>query len=171
MALDEAAEFGRIVGVRLLEADHLLVAAGGEVALFVEDVGHAAAHAGGEVTARGAEDDDASAGHVFAAVVAHAFDDGGDAGIAHAEAFAGHAAEEGFSGGRAVEGDVAEDDVVFGGEGRLGVRVDDDASAAEALADVVVGVAFDLDGHARGDEGAEGLARAALELQVDGAFR
>ena len=38
-----------------------------------------------------AEDDDAAAGHVLAAVVAHALDDGGRAGVAHAEPLADHA--------------------------------------------------------------------------------
>ena len=41
-------------------------------------------------------------------------------------------------------------------------------AAAEALADVIVGVAGDLDGDALAHERAEGLARAALELDVDG---
>ena len=53
----------------------------------VEDVGDAAGHSGGEVSAGGTEDDGGSAGHVFAGVVADAFDDGGGAGVADAEAF------------------------------------------------------------------------------------
>ena len=48
----------------------------GEVAGFIEHVGDAAAHAGGEVAAGLAEHDDQAVGHVFAAVIAEAFDDG-----------------------------------------------------------------------------------------------
>src|SRR5690606_10480661 len=127
-----------------------------------------AGHAGGEVAAGGAEHDDAAAGHVFEAVVAHAFDDGGDAGVAHREAFAGAAADVEFAAGRAVEGDVADDDV-FGGRkagGRGGAH--NDLAAGEALADVVVGVAFEAEGHALGHECAEGLAGGTGEADVDG---
>ena len=46
-----------------------------EVVVRVPDVGDAARHAGGEVAAGRAEDHDAAAGHVLAAVVADAFDD------------------------------------------------------------------------------------------------
>ena len=55
-----------------------------------------------------AEHDHQAVGHVFAAVVADAFDHGGSAGVAHGEALAGHAVEEGFAAGGAVEGDVAD---------------------------------------------------------------
>jgi hypothetical protein len=60
-----------------------------------------------------------AAGHVFAAVVADALDDGGHAGVADGEALAGHAADVGLAGGGAVEGDVADDDVFLGLEGGL----------------------------------------------------
>ena len=71
-----------------------------------------------EVAPGAAEHDDAAAGHVLAAVVAHALDDGVDAAVAHAEALAGHAADVGLAAGRAVERDVADDDVLLGDEGR-----------------------------------------------------
>ena len=51
----------------------------------VEHEGVAAGHAGREVAAGRAEHHRAAAGHVLAAVVAHALDDRGGAGVAHAE--------------------------------------------------------------------------------------
>jgi hypothetical protein len=60
---------------------------------FVEHVGHAAGHARREVAAGLAEHHDGAAGHVFAAVVARAFDDADRAGVAHGEALARDAAE------------------------------------------------------------------------------
>ncbi len=134
-----------------LEIDAGLVAAArGEVALIVVDVGDAAAHAGGEVAAGGAENDDEAVGHVFAAVVAHAFDDGGCAGVADGEALAGDAVEEDFAAGCAVEDDVADEDAFLGQEaGGLG-RIGDDAAAGEALAEIVVGVAFEFERDALG---------------------
>ena len=47
-----------------------------------------------EVAAGRAEDDDPAAGHVLAAVVAHALDDRGGAGVADAEALADPPAQE-----------------------------------------------------------------------------
>ncbi len=77
------------------EADHAHVAALGELAVLVEHVGDAAAHARREVASGRAEHDDAPAGHVLAAVVADALDDRPGAGVANREALAGEAAEEG----------------------------------------------------------------------------
>ena len=90
----------RLVG--LFQLDHVRVAQLGELAVVVVDVGDAAAHAGGEVAAGRADDDDAAAGHVFAAVIADAFDDRVRAGVADAEALADDAAEVDLAGDRAV---------------------------------------------------------------------
>jgi len=84
----------------------------------IEHVGDATGHAGGEVAAGGAEHDDATAGHVFATVVADALDDGGDAGVADTEALASAAVDVDLTGRGAVQRDVADDDVVLGLEGR-----------------------------------------------------
>ena len=81
--------------------------------LLVEDVGHAAAHAGGEVTSAWAEHNDQAVGHVFAAVIAHAFHHGRRAGVAHREPLAGDAIEERFATGGAVEHHVADEHVLF----------------------------------------------------------
>ncbi len=173
MAREQAADLIDIFVVdERLEIDAGLVAAArGEVALIVVDVGDAAAHAGGEVAAGGTEHDDEAVGHVFAAVVAHAFDHRGGAGVADGEALAGDAVEEDFAAGGAVENDVADQDAFFGQEaGGLG-RIGDDAAAGEALAEIVVGVAFELERDAVGNEGAEALAGRAAELEVDGAVR
>ena len=75
---------------------------------------------GGEVAAGRPEHDDAAAGHVLAAVVADALDDGVRARVAHREALAGEPAEERAAARRAVEDGVADDHVLLGDEG--GVR-------------------------------------------------
>ena len=86
---------------------------------LIEHVGDAAAHAGGEIAARPAEHDDPTAGHVFAAVIADAFDHGTRAAVAHGEPLAGHAAQVRLAARRAVQRDVADDDVFFGHERRI----------------------------------------------------
>ena len=115
MTPDQSLDFGDLVGVfQRLQIDHLQVAAAGKVAGLVQHVGDAARHAGREVAPRRAQHDDAAAGHVFAAVVAHALDHRVHAAVAHAEALAGHAADVGLAAGGAIEGHVADDDVFFG---------------------------------------------------------
>src|SRR5205807_10334785 len=97
-----------------LERNHRSIAALCEGAIFIVDIGDAAAHTGSEVSPRATENDDGAAGHVFAAVIAGAFDDGRGPRIAHAEALAGDAAEIRLAGDRAVHHGVADHDVVFG---------------------------------------------------------
>ena len=98
------------------------VAAAREVAVRVEHVGDAAAHAGGEVAAGPAEHDDAPAGHVLAAVIADALDHRERAAVADGEPLAGDAADVRLAARRAVERDVADDDVLLGDERRVARR-------------------------------------------------
>src|SRR5262249_61351102 len=76
-------------------------------------------HAGGEIPPGPGEHDAPAARHVLAAVDADALDDRVDPAVAHAEPLPGHAAHERFAAGRAVEGDVADDDVILGDERAL----------------------------------------------------
>src|SRR5262245_33731690 len=71
-----------------IEIHGLRVHAARELAVFVEHVGDAAAHAGREVPPRAPEHDDDAARHVLAAVVADALHDGRGAAVADAEALA-----------------------------------------------------------------------------------
>jgi hypothetical protein len=53
-----------------LQPNHLEVAAVGEIARLIEYIGDAAGHAGSKITPRRPQNDNAPAGHIFAAVVA-----------------------------------------------------------------------------------------------------
>ena len=134
----------------------------------IEHVGDATGHPGSEVTAGGPQDDDAAASHVFATVVADAFHDGSDAGIADAEALASAAVDVDLAGRGTIHGDVADDDVVLSFEAGVRRRVDDEFAAGEALAEVVVGVALDGERHAARDEGAEALTGRTLKADTNG---
>src|SRR5262249_53183140 len=140
----------------------------GEVALVVVDVSDAARHAGGEVLAGGAENDDAAAGHVLAAVVADREHDRIDAAVAHAEALARQAANVRLAARGAVKGNVADNHVFHRAVGGLFGRVDDDLAARQTLADVIVGVAFEHHRHAVRHKRREALAGGALEVELDG---
>ena len=103
-------------------------------------------------------------------MVADAFDDGADAAVADAEAFTGRAVDVSFAAGRAVEGDVADDDVVFRREDRFPRRRYDDLATRQAFAEVIVGIAFQGQCQAMGDEGAETLAGRTDEGQDNRVF-
>ena len=104
----------------------------------------------------------------FAAMVAGAFDHRGGAGIAHGEALAGDTAEIALALDRAVEHGVADDDRFLRHDAGVSGRADDDAAARKPLADIVVGVAFELERHAAREPGAKALPGGAGELDVDG---
>ena len=143
LRLEEGAVGRTVSAIDAVGIDHLTIHATGEQAGFVIDEGHAAAHAGTEVDAGVAQHDDAAAGHVLAAVVAHALDHRRGAAVAHREALAGHARSKQLAGSRAVEAGVADDDVAAGLVlGRLG-REDDEPATSHALTGVVVGIALD----------------------------
>src|SRR5690606_32129706 len=149
-----------------LELYHRHVAALGKVAVLVENVGHAARHAGSEVAPGLADDDDDAAGHVFAAVVADAFHHRDRAGVADREALAGHAPEVALALDRAIEHGIADDDrLLRDGPGFLR-RADDDAPAGEALADIVVGLADQLERDPAREERGEPLACRARPLHL-----
>ena len=133
----------------------------------VVDEGDPTRHPGGEVPAGGAEHHDPSAGHVLAAVVAHALDDRGGAGVAHAEALPDHAAQVRLATGGAVQGHVARDHVLLGHERRVAVGAADHDATREPFAEVVVGVAFQQHRDAPGHEGTEALPRGPAEVHRD----
>src|SRR5204863_1142509 len=112
-----------------------------------------------------------AAGHVLAAVVADALDDGARARVAHPEALAGEAAEERLARGRAVEDGVADDHVLLGGERRALRRADGDRAAREALAGVVVRVAEERQLDAGREPRAERLAGRAPQREADASRR
>src|ERR1039458_4038107 len=114
----------------------------GEVPSLVKNVGDAATHAGGKISPTGSEHQDQALGHVFAAVVADAFDHRGRSGVANRKALASDPVEKRFAAGGAVEGNVANQDVVFGGETGPSRRIHHQSSSGETLAYVIVGLAF-----------------------------
>src|SRR6185312_15045450 len=105
-----------------------------------EHVSDAARHAGREVAAGLAEHDDDAAGHVFAAMVARALDDGDGAGVADGETLAGNAPEVALAVDGAIHHGVADDDRLFRHDAGVGRRLDDDAAARQSFADIIVGV-------------------------------
>src|ERR1700733_4100089 len=95
-----------------MDVDELMVVAIDEIVRLVEHVGEAAGEAGAEVDPSAAQNQDHSAGHVLAAMIAGALDDRDRAGVAHPEALAGLAGREQLAAGGAVQAGIAHDDRV-----------------------------------------------------------
>ena len=164
MLLDQAAQDTLPVGAGDTAGDHAVgVEPGVEPAVRVVDEGHAAGHAGREVEAHRPEDRDDAAGHVFAAVGPAAFDDRRRPRVADGEALAGKAGGEQPARRRAVEHGVADEGVAVR-IGEVRRRFDDDDGPGEPLADVVVGLAGDLEAQPLDREGAEALSGRSAEL-------
>src|SRR5262249_49874415 len=94
-------------------------------------------------------------------------DDRDGAGIAHRKALAGDAAEITFALDRAVKDRIADDDRFLGHDSGVRRGPDNDFTARKAFAHVIVGIAFELEGHAARKPSAETLARGAGEPDVD----
>ena len=136
--------------------------------VLVPHVGHATAHAGCKVASRLSQHDHAAPRHVLAAMVPHTLDHGNRARVAHGEPFAHGAVDVHLAPCGSVEQRVARDGVLLGVEVRAHGRHHRDASAAQRLAQVIVGLAFQLEADALGEERSETLACRAFELDVDG---
>src|SRR5690606_41023357 len=100
------------------------------------------------------------------AMIPDGLDDRVDAAVTNAAAFAGHARDVRLSARRAVERDVADDDVLPRVEPRSRRRVDDELAARKALTDVVVRIALELERHAARNERTEASPCRALEREL-----
>jgi hypothetical protein len=96
-------------------------------------------------------------------VIAHTFDDGDGAGIPHRETLTGDAAQIAFTTYRAIKHGIADDDRLFRDEANALMRLDDQLSAGNALADIVVRFTRELQRHAMGEKSAKALAGNAGE--------
>ena len=99
-------------------------------------------------------------------MVSDSFHDGGCAGIAYGESFAGAAGHEQRAGCRAVEQRISGDGVFRSVE--MGVRIGtyDDAATGKALAQIVVRFSFKPEADSLHKEGAETLSGRPVESDV-----
>src|SRR3546814_6052863 len=136
---------------------------GAKPPLRIVDIGDAARHPGREVAPDLAQDRDDAAGHIFAGVVARAFDYRHRARISDRETLAGDAIEESLALDRTVKDGVADDDVGSRLTLRLVRLAHDDTAARKALADIIIRIAGQLQRHPAREESAEALPCLASE--------
>ncbi len=117
---------------------------------IAQQIRQAAGHAGAQIHSRRTQNHGDASRHIFATVLANAFDDGERAAVAHRKTFAHSSRNVQFPAGRAVEQGVAGKHVAArrsffsGGDG--------DRSSGKALAYVVVGFAQQTGNSARSPE-------------------
>ena len=85
--------------------------------------------------------------------------DGDGPGIAHREALAGDASGKQMPAGRSVQAGVAHDDGFIGDEARIARMLQNDLAAGHALADVIIGIALQVQMQAAGIPDTEALTR------------
>src|SRR5262249_45834737 len=146
----------------LLELDHFHVDKFWEAAGLVEHVSDPSAHAGREISTRLAQDNRATTGHIFAAMIADALHHGMRTAIANAEPLPGHAAQVQFAASGPIQHNVSGDDVLLRGERGFARRVDDDLAARKSFSAVVVDIPFHADRYAVNAEGQQALPGRAF---------
>src|SRR5580658_3427967 len=135
-----------------------------EVSALVENVSDAAAHAGCKISSAGSEHQHKTFRHVLATVIADAFDYRGRSRIANGKALAGYSVEKRFAAGCAVKCNVAYENVFLGGKFRSPRRICNQTTARQALAYVVVRVAFERESNSFGQKRSHALAGGAIEM-------
>ena len=140
----------------------------GKVSALVEDISGTAAHSSSEISAAGAEHQNDAVGHVLAAVVADTLNDRGRSGVADSKAFAGNSVEERFAAGRAVKGNVADEDIFFRSEAGSARRIHHESATGEALSNVIVGFALERKRDSLGEKRPQALTGRARKVNADG---
>ena len=101
-------------------------------------------------------------------MVAYTLYDGDSSGVSHAETLSGYAIDIGLTAGRSVQSYVSDNDVFILLEAHASGRIDHQLSAGQALAEIVVAVALQLQGQALRDESSEALSSGSLAFHRKG---
>ena len=139
--------------------------------MWIEHIGNAARHAGGEIAASFADNHDLATGHVFTAVITDAFYHCARAAVSHTKTLTTHAPKIRLTRSRAVQRDIADQNIFFRHKGRGARRKDDEFAAGQALADIIVGVTFQTQRDTTRNKCRETLAGRAIEIDFDGVVR
>ena len=103
-------------------------------------------------------------------MITDAFANCGGTGVSHGKTLGGDPGEEGLASRASIKCCIARDDSIVRGIRGLVRFVHHQGSATEALADVVVGVALELESDTRSQEVAKGLSGAADERHANGSL-
>ena len=171
MLADEFEQFlARYTVFNETEFHHIHVAEIVEGVVWVVDVGNTTTHTGSEVTASLAKYNHTPASHILTTVITSALDDGYGSRVSDAKTLTDLSVDIQLSACSTVETSVSCDDIILCTEilTRTSWWQYADASAREALAEVVVALALELKVKTVYGKSTNRLACRSLELDVDG---
>ena len=127
-----------------MDIDEFMVVKIDEVPIDIQYVGETTREARTKIYATAPQYNDNASGHIFAAVIAAALDNGQRPGIAHCESLAGLSSGKKLATRRTIKAGIADDDSVFGFVKRVFRRPDNDLPSGHALTDVIIGIAHQV---------------------------
>src|SRR5215831_3449480 len=145
------------LGMYAADVDELVVVAVDEITLEVEHVGEAAGEAGSEVDPGAPEHAYRPARHVLAAVIAGTLDHRHRARVAHGKTLTGNPGGIQLPARGTVQAGVAHDDGVARREACARGMAQHDLAGGHAFADIVVGIALEIEVQPAGVPHAEAL--------------
>jgi len=114
------------------------------IGFSAQDISKSAGHARAEIQAERPEDDSDAASHVFAAVLADAFDNGKRTTVADSETLSSASGNKELPGSGAIEHGVSGKNVTAPGSCKP--RGDGDGAARKTFSNVIVGLALEPEG-------------------------
>ncbi len=91
--------------------------------------------------------------------------------VSDTEPFACESVDICLSAGCTIEGDIAQNDILIGFKSGICRWIEDQLAAAKPLAEVVIGIAFDLKGNTAIDKSPKALATASGCFEIDRIIR
>src|ERR1700730_6705635 len=137
---------------------------------FIQHISDTAGHARGEIATGLADDDHTPAGHIFAGVVPHAFNNRAHTTIADTETLSRHPTNIGFTVGGSIERHITNDNVFLRGERRSFRRIEDHFATGKPLAKIIIGIPSQCEAHAGRQKSPETLPRRSVEMEMNRVF-
>ena len=147
-----------------------LITADMKITIAVKYISDAARHPTGEVSSSFTENNDPTARHILTTVIPHSFDDSANSTIPHTEPLTSHATDVGFTIGRAIEGNIADNDVFLRLECRFFRRINNQFAATESFTKIVIRVTLKTERNARRCKRTKGLARRPFKMNIYSIF-
>ena len=157
--------------LQLLQQHDFLIAVGCKISLHIQNIGRTAAHAGSKIASCTSQNNYRTTGHIFTTMVTNTLNNSVHATVTDAEAFTGSTADIRFTACCTIEGNFADNNIFVRIKAYIAVRIDNQLASGKSFADMVIGIALQLQRNTFRQKGAKALAGTALEVQADGVGR
>ena len=138
-----------------------------EIAVFIIDVGNSPGHAGGKINPDCAQHGDTPAGHILAAMVAHALCHQDGTTVSDRKAFTGPAVDKNATGGGAVADHIAGNHVILSPESGFCRHPDTDAATGKPFPHKVICLANEPQRDPLHQESTEALPGTSPQIDAE----